>query len=148
MKMGPLLLVSSVYLLSITPFYCFADISETRADVNGPVRLEDYLLCAANNNPGLKAAYEKWRAAVEQVPQAKSLPEPQISYGYATESTPQRKMFDAMQMFPWFGTINARTEVASAESKAAYKQFEAKKLELFYEVKQAFYEFSYLAKAT
>jgi outer membrane protein TolC len=57
-------------------------------------------------------------------------------------------MFEAMQMFPWPGTIEARTAVASAESKAALKEFEAKKLELFYEVKQAFYEFCYLAKAT
>ena len=117
-------------------------------DANTPVTLQEYLQCAAANNAGLKAAYEQWRAASEQVPQAKSLPDPQVTYGYATESTPQRKMFEAMQMFPWPGTIEARTAVASAESKAALKEFEAKKLELFYEVKQAFYEFCYLAKAT
>jgi len=117
-------------------------------DANTPVTLQEYLQCAAANNAGLKAAYEQWQAVSEQVPQAKSLPDPQVTYGYATESTPQRKMFEAMQMFPWPGTIEARTAVASAESKAALKEFEAKKLELFYEVKQAFYEFCYLAKAT
>ena len=125
----------------------FADISNDTFDANAPRQLQDYLRCAASNNAGLKAAYEQWRAAVEQVPQAKSLPEPQLTYGYATESTPQRKMFEAMQMFPWFGTLEARADAASAAAKAALKQYETKKLELFYEVKQAFYEYSYLAKA-
>jgi outer membrane protein TolC len=148
MKVKLPLLVTGLCLLSIITFNCFADVPENKPDANTPVRLDDYLRCAAMNNAGLKAAFEQWRAAVEQVPQAKALPEPQLSYGYATESTPQRKMFEAMQMFPWFGTIEARGEVASIEAKAAYKQFEAKKLELFYEVKQAFYEHSYLAKAT
>jgi outer membrane protein TolC len=129
---------------------CFAAVSNGAFDANDantPRRLEDYLKYAASNNAGLKAAFEQWRAAVEQVPQAKSLPEPQLTYGYATESTPQRKMFDAMQMFPWFGTIEARADAASAAAKVAFKQYETKKLELFYEVKQAFYEYSYLAKA-
>lgn len=143
------------YILSLAVADCSAQAVQPpnvsvggQSDANTPVALQEYLQCAAANNAGLKAAYEEWRAAVEQVPQAKSLPDPQVTYGYATEPTPQRKMFEAMQMFPWPGTIEARTAVASAESKAALKQFEAKKLELFYEVKQAFYEFSYLAKAT
>jgi len=136
------------YILSLAVADCSAQAVQGQPDANTPVTLQEYLQCAAANNAGLKAAYEQWQAASEQVPQAKSLPDPQVTYGYATESTPQRKMFEAMQMFPWPGTIEARTAVASAESKAALKQFEAKKLELFYEVKQAFYEFSYLAKAT
>jgi cobalt-zinc-cadmium efflux system outer membrane protein len=138
------------FMVGLIACNCFAAVSNSSLDANDantPRRLDDYLRYAASNNAGLKAAYEEWRAAVEQVPQAKSLPDPQLTYGYATEPTPQRKMFDAMQMFPWFGTIEARADVASAAAKAAFKQFEAKKLELFYEVKQAFYQYCYLAKA-
>lgn len=116
-------------------------------DANIPVTLQEYLQCAASNNAGLKAASEQYQSALQQIPQARSLPDPQVTYGYATEPTPQRKMFEAMQMFPWFGTIEVRADVASAQAKAALKQYQAKKLELFYEVKQGFYEFGYLAKA-
>ena len=52
-----------------------------------------------------------------------------------------------MQMFPWFGTIEDRTDIATAMAKSGGRQYEAKKLALFYEVKQAFYEYSFLAKA-
>jgi outer membrane protein TolC len=109
--------------------------------------LPDYLAYAALNNPGLRAEFEKWKASEEQIAQAKSLADPVLSYGYATEPTPQRSMFDVMQMFPWFGTIEARTDAASAMAKSAGKQYEAKKLTLFYEVKQAFYEYGYLARS-
>ena len=117
------------------------------ADSNVPTSLADYLKLAELNNAELKAAMEGWTTALEEIPQAKSLSDPIVSYGYATEPTPQRSMFDVMQMFPWFGTIEARTGVASAMAKSAGKQYEAKKLTLFYEVKQAFYEYSYLGKA-
>jgi cobalt-zinc-cadmium efflux system outer membrane protein len=138
------------FMVGLIACNCFAAVSNSSLDANDantPRRLDDYLRYAASNNAGLKAAYEEWQAAVEQVPQAKSLPDPQLTYGYATEPTPQRKMFETMQMLPWFGTIEARADVASAAAKAAFKQFEAKKLELFYEVKQAFYQYCYLAKA-
>jgi outer membrane protein, heavy metal efflux system len=117
------------------------------ADSNVPTSLADYLKLAELNNAELKAAMEGWTTALEEIPQAKSLSDPVISYGYATKPTPQRSEFEVMQMFPWFGTIEARTGVASAMAKSAGKQYEAKKLTLFYEVKQAFYEYSYLGKA-
>ncbi|MEJ2703464.1 MAG: hypothetical protein P8Z79_13575, partial [Sedimentisphaerales bacterium] len=48
--------------------------------------LSDYLRVAALNNAGLKAAFEQWKMAVEQVPQAESLPDPRFTYGYFIES--------------------------------------------------------------
>ncbi|MFC1737448.1 TolC family protein [Planctomycetota bacterium] len=112
--------------------------------------LADYLRYAALNNAGLQAAFEQWKVAVEQVPQSKALPDPKFTYGYFIEEVetrvgPQRQKFGIMQAFPWFGTIEARTDAAAARAKAARKQYEAKKLELFYEVKEVFYEYVYLA---
>lgn len=117
------------------------------ADSNGPVSLQDYLNLAAVNNAELKAEFEKLKAAIEEIPQAKSLEDPRVMYGYATERTTQRSMFEVMQMFPWFGAIEDRTDIATAMAKSGGRQYEAKKLALFYEVKQAFYEYSFLAKA-
>ena len=107
--------------------------------------LSDYLRYAALNNAGLQAAFEQWKVAVEQVPQAKALPDPKFTYSYFIEEVetrvgPQKQKFGIMQAFPWFGKIEARTDAASAAAKAARKRYEAKKLELFYEVKEVFYE--------
>jgi outer membrane protein TolC len=114
--------------------------------------LSDYLRYAALNNAGLKAAFEQWRMAVEQVPQAQSLPDPKFTYGYFIEEVetrvgPQQNKLEIMQTFPWFGKIEARTDVAASNAKAARQRYEAAKLKLFFEVKDAYYEYVYLAGA-
>jgi len=53
-----------------------------------------------------------------------------------------------MQMFPWFGKIDARTEAAMKNAEAAQQKYQAAKLALFKEVKEGFYEYVYLAEAT
>ncbi|HUW19313.1 MAG TPA: TolC family protein [Sedimentisphaerales bacterium] len=121
-------------------------------DANTPVSLQDYLRYAALNNAGLKAAFEEWKAALEQVPQAKALPDPRFTYGYFIEEVetrvgPQKNRFGIMQAFPWFGEIEARADAAAAAAKAARQRYEAGKLKLFFEVKDAFYEYAYLARA-
>lgn len=126
--------------------------SQQPGDTNDLQRLQDYLRYASLNNAELKAKFEEWKAAVEQVPQAKSLPDPKFTYGYFIEEVetrvgPQRQKFEIMQTFPWFGVIEARADRAAAKAKAAHKRYQAKKLGLFQEVKYAFYEYSYLAKA-
>lgn len=130
----------------------FLTASEQQSDANDLVILEDYLRYAALNNAGLKAAFEQWKAAIEQVPQAKSLPDPKFTYGYFIEEVetrvgPQKQKFGIAQVFPWFGKIEARIDAASAAANAARKRYEAEKLKLFYKVKDAFYEYVYLAKA-
>lgn len=122
------------------------------SDANNLITLQDYLRYASLNNAELQAEFENWKAAVEQVPQAKALPDPRFNYGYFIEEVetrvgPQRQKFEIMQSFPWFGVIEARTDVAAAKAKAAHKKYLAKKLETFQKVKHAFYEYAYLAKA-
>jgi len=126
--------------------------AQGKADANTLVTLEDYLRYGAMHNAGLKAAFERWRAAVEQVPQAEALPDPRFSYSYFMEEIEtrvgsQKHRFGLTQTFPWFGEIEARTDAAAANAKVAGKQYEAAKLKLFYEVKDGFYEYAYLAKA-
>lgn len=118
------------------------------ADGNSPQILTEYLTYAAVHNAGLKAAFEEWRAALEQIPQAKALPDPKFTYDYFTQQIMTRQQAGIMQTFPWFGKIAARTGAAAAAAQAAQRRYEAKKLQLFSEVKQAFYEYTYLAGAT
>ncbi len=127
-------------------------VSQQPKDANNLTELDDYLTFAALNNAGLEAAFEQWKSALEQVPQSGSLPDPKFTYGYfikevETRTGPQRQRFSLMQTFPWFGKIEARTDAASAAAKAAHKRYEAAKLELFFKVKDLFYEYAYLGKA-
>jgi outer membrane protein TolC len=114
--------------------------------------LRDYLRYALLNNAELKARFEEWKAALEQVPQVKALEDPKFTYSYFVEEVetrvgPQRQKFGIMQVFPWFGKIEARADAAAAGAKAARKRYEAVKLKLFFDVKDLFYEYAYLARA-
>ena len=121
-------------------------------DVNTPKTLEEYLRIAALQNAGLETAFEQWKAALEQIPQAEALPDPKFTYGYfireiETRTGPQKQRLSIVQTFPWFGVIESKKDIASNKAKAAYQNYEEKKLELFYSVKNSFYEYAYLGKA-
>jgi cobalt-zinc-cadmium efflux system outer membrane protein len=126
--------------------------SQQPDDTNDLQTLPDYLRYASLNNAELKANFEQWKAALEQVPQAKALDDPKFTYSYFIEEVetrvgPQKNRFGIMQIFPWFGKIEARTDVATAKANVARQRYEASKLRLFRQVKEAFYEFTYLATA-
>ena len=126
--------------------------SQQSSDTNDLHKLADYLLYASLNNAELKAKFEQWKAALEQIPQAKALDDPKFTYSYFIEEVetrvgPQQQKFGIMQVFPWFGKIQARTDLAAAKAQAARQRYETTKLNLFRQVKVAFYEFAYLATA-
>lgn len=139
-------------LISFITLAAFCQISTADAnlpDSNNLITLADYLSYASLNNAELKAKFEEWTVTLEQIPQAKSLDDPQFKYGnYVRQSDMQMdQMISVMQMFPWLGKIEARTDAASATAKAARQRFEAAKLKLFWQVKKEFYEFLYLKEA-
>jgi cobalt-zinc-cadmium efflux system outer membrane protein len=114
--------------------------------------LSDYLAYAALNNPGLEAAFNRWKAALEKVPQARALDDPRFTYGYyikevETRAGPQRHKFELSQMFPWFGKLDARGDIALEAAHTARQRYESEKLKLFFEVKDAYYEYYYLSRA-
>ncbi len=148
MTRSVLRIIAIVVLVSATSVFA----SPQSNDVNDLQDLPGYLRFASLNNAELKARFEQWKAALEQVPQAKALDDPKFTYSYFIEEVetrvgPQRNKFGIMQVFPWFGKIEARTDVAAAKAKAARQRYEADKLKLFWQVKDAFYEFTYLATA-
>jgi outer membrane protein TolC len=114
--------------------------------------LNDYLAYAALNNPQLEAAFNRWKAVLEMVSQARTLPDPRFNYGYfiqevETRVGPQEQRVGFSQMFPWFGKLKLRGEAALEGANATQQQYEAAKLKLFDEVKQAYYELYYLGRA-
>ena len=114
--------------------------------------LSDYLGYAALNNPELEAAFNRFKAALEEVPQVTALPDPRFNYKYYIEEVetrvgPQRQGLSISQMFPWFGKLKLRGDVAAQVANAAGQRYEEVKLRLFFEVKNAYYEYYYLARS-
>ena len=108
--------------------------------------LPDYLEFALTNNAELGASYEQWKSAAEQVPQARALPDPKLTYQYETQRSPHGQTFGIMQTVPWFGTIKARTDTALAMERAARKRYEAQRVKLVSEIKRTYYDYRYLSQ--
>ena len=123
----------------ILPLVCLVLFLWTGTQTLHAQTLEDYLLQAAENNPGLKAAYARYQATAEQVNQA-SLPDPELQVG--TFIRPMERFmgnqtadFRLMQLFPWFGMLSTQKEEAYHMGQAAYQLFLEEKNRLFFEVK-------------
>ncbi len=114
--------------------------------------LDDYLKYALLNNPGVKAAFADWTAAVEAGAQADALPNPTLSYAYFIENVetrvgPQKQKLEISQMFPWFGKRGLKGDIAALSAKAAYESYEAAKLQLLYKVQNTYFEYYYLGRS-
>ncbi len=148
------LYVAVMWMVATIPLQtvALADSHTAGADANSLLTLPDYLGYAERNNAALKSIFQHFIAAAQEVPQARALPDPKVTYGYfldevETRVGPQKQKFGIMQTFPWFGELEAQTDAASAAAKAASKRYEAERLKLFYQVKDTFYEYVYLARA-
>jgi outer membrane protein TolC len=118
----------------------------------GQDELEQYLVLAADNNPGLRARFNEYMAALEVAPQVSSLPDPQAAFAYfispvETRVGPQQFRFSASQMFPWFGTLQARGNAANQSAKAKYEVFLEAKSRLFNEVRSSYYNIYFNRRA-
>lgn len=119
-------------------------------DIHGQ-DLNDHLVEAAENNPELKAKFNEYQSALQRVPQAGSLPDPQLSLGYYLRPMEfpmgkQHADLTLMQMFPWFGTLSSRKDEASRMARARYEAFRDAKNRLYFDVKTVWYELYELEK--
>jgi outer membrane protein TolC len=114
--------------------------------------LDNYLVEAADNNPGLKSKFNEYMAALEKIPQVGALPDPQLTFGYfiqpvETRVGPQKSRIALSQVFPWFGTLGAREDAATELAKSKYEIFQESRSRLFYEVKSIYYNLYFTKKA-
>lgn len=114
--------------------------------------LEDCLAYAAVHNPGLEAAFNRWKAALERIPQVEALPDPRFTYRFfirevETRVGPQQQAIGLSQTFPWLGKLPLRGSMAADAARAQRKRYDAARLRLFYEVKETYHELYYLMQA-
>jgi len=125
---------------------------EEPAPTLGPdAELQDYITFSEINNPALRAAFDRWRASLERIPAAQGLPDPRFTYGYyirevETRVGPQQQTFGIAQTFPWFGKLDLKGQVALAEARMAEERLYQERLDLAYEVAQAYWDYYYLGR--
>ena len=114
-------------------------------------QLEEYLRIASEDNPELRALWHRYRSELEIVSQVGTLPDPEVNIGYSinpmmSESVLGRFSASAMQMFPWFGTLESRREVQRAASEAGLQRLNSRQLELFRDIQFVWFDLTELQR--
>ena len=118
-----------------------------RAELPAEPTLADFLRLAAERNPGVLAARQRWLAARERAPQMRSLPDPQLMYEYWGLGEAEQQMLTASLTVPWPGKLTLAGRQAGEEARAEYQRYQSAGLALAFRVKSAWFEHWYLARA-
>ncbi len=111
--------------------------------------LPDYLRKAAENNPALQARYQEYLAALEKIPQARALPDPQLTVnmfvspdGLYMERFMGRQLSEisVMQMLPWSGLREAAQHEATFMARMKMEAYIEARNNLFHEVRTTWYQ--------
>lgn len=107
--------------------------------------LQEYLSIASQNNPEIQATYKEFEAALQKAPQVSSLPDPSLTmsaFGRMIETRvgTQEARFSLMQMFPWFGTLEAKEQAANLMAEATFQNYLDTRNEVFLMIKKSYAE--------
>lgn len=120
------------------------------------VDLDDLVHEALQKNPGIQSALSRVEALRHRVPQAKTLPDPIVSVGWAGNIAPfsvqqgdpsSYRGVSASQAIPFPGKLRLRGEIADREAEAAEWDYEAARRKLVAAVKLAYYDYFAASKA-
>jgi outer membrane protein TolC len=120
------------------------------------LRLDDVIREALEKNPEAQSALHAIHALERRVPQARALPDPMVSVGWAGNLTPFSVMrgddssyrgLSVSEQFPYPGKLKLRDAVASKEAEAAQADYEAIRRRVSVEVKTAYYDYFYYGQA-
>lgn len=118
--------------------------------------LEALIQEALEKNPAIQTAERRVAALRARVPQAKSLPDPTVSFGWMGNLTPfdvqegdpsSFRFVSANQKVPFPGKLKLRGQIAGQEAEAAWWEYEQVRRRVIAEVKAAYYDYFYYHKA-
>ncbi|MBK8192389.1 MAG: TolC family protein [Lewinellaceae bacterium] len=106
--------------------------------------LDDYLKIALENNPGIRAKQTAYEAARQKLPQARALPDPTVNASVFLRPMMlpmgnQLGSISAMQMFPWFGALDAMEHEAAQMAEVKSQEVAVAQNALFFSIKNAWY---------
>lgn len=135
-------LLFGVWLLFVPPPVFSQD------SVEGHALLNKLIQEALENNPKLEAAVNRSLSAEKVIPQAGAMPDPQISLSLMnlpvnsfsfTQEPMTGKVISVMQMFPFPGKLDLKTDMAEFEAEAIHYQQEEVRNTVVQMVKTAYY---------
>lgn len=126
--------------------------------VTAPVLLNDLVTEALEQNPEIKAMQRGFDMMRARVPQAKALPEPMLSYGYAGNAPlppfdiqkgdpTSARTLSVTQELPFPGKLAIKGKMANVAAEAEWWNYEQVRLNIVAEVKDAYYDLYYIQKA-
>ncbi len=106
--------------------------------------LDGYLAIALENSPGLAAKQAGYQAALQKIPQAGALPDPQLNAAFFLSPMMlpmgnQLGSISVMQMFPWPGTLPAMRAEAAQAAEVKNQERQVLRNALVFQVKSAWY---------
>jgi cobalt-zinc-cadmium efflux system outer membrane protein len=120
------------------------------------VTLDELIETAIARNPAIKSAAERYKAQKARVPQARSLPDPEVSTGWMGNITPfsvqqndpsSYRDVGVSQNFPSPGKLKLQGKIADRGADAAWWQYEQTRRQVASDVKVAYYDYFYYSKA-
>ena len=111
---------------------------------------------ALQKNPAVQSAYRQVQAMRRRVPQVKTLPDPTVGVGWAGNIAPfsvqtgdpsSYRGITAMQMLPYPGKLSLQGKIADREAEAAYWDYENVRRRVVADLKTAYYDYAFYAKA-
>lgn len=142
-KHGTFLLCQSVVLLVMVLG------SQSAAGAEGEARLVQRLDLprlvqeAAENNPEIGAARQRWEAAKAVIPQVQTLPDPRTTLSYRN-ITERETMYGASQEVPFPGKLRLRGEVATRDAERLEQESFATRLRIIARLKEAYYDLHFV----
>jgi outer membrane protein TolC len=131
------------------------------APVNAPapLALQAMIEEATGQNPEIAEMRRRFDMMRARLPQAKALPDPVLSYGYAGNAVPlppfdiqkgdpsSARMLSLTQEIPYPGKLALKGRMANVAAEAGYWEYEQTRLNVIAEVKDAYFDLFYLHKA-
>jgi outer membrane protein, heavy metal efflux system len=115
-----------------------------RGEISNYPKLEEYIRIAIEENPELRSLRHLYEAEKERAREVGVLPDPELNIMYdfnpmMSESQLGRFSVSAMQMFPWFGTLNTRKEAQRSAAEADRARIDLRQLEILRDMQIAWF---------
>jgi outer membrane protein TolC len=124
----------------------YARTSSADEDAAPTLDLQPLVHEAAENNPEIKAAWQRWEAAKAVIPQAQTLPDPRTTFGY-TDVDEREGMYGLSQEVPFPGKLRLRGEVATREAERMEQEYLAVRLRIIARLQEAYYDLHFVHKS-
>lgn len=120
-------------------------------ELSEAMSLAEALRYGVSRNAALRSAYYRWKAAVHDIKQSTSWEDPQVAFKLGidhveTRLGPQEQAYSISQHLPFPGKLYLQGNAMTAVSRQFYADYQKAKLDFFYELRDAYYEYWFLYK--